>query len=591
MQQFNVWEVKTVMSTHRQAAAAAGFLALSLAASSLHAQTAQIQRGGPPSQDTPYILVAAFHSTDRQLGVQAADEVRKRIAGEHGAKELFVVPKTNINATLEASGYRPDSALNASDLMELAKQLHGEYVVDGTATKTPTGVRIDARVLSRTGTQTLAQPLPPSDGKDAGDAAKLLERTLTDALKAMPAYALCTKALRANKYDDAAKEARLGLVAYPNSALNRLCLLSAYSYNKAPADSIISVANAVLAIDPTSVLALSNAAEAYGQKGEKDKAIEYNLRIYRADPTNTTVVPAIIQGLAQSGAPDKALPIIDSLLANNPGDPQMLHTKWLLLLKAGKFKQAMAAGDEYVKADTVAASLDFFQRQIGAAQQDSNTTAVQLYTARAAQKFPQDASLQILLAQTYRKQGQLQQALDAALRAATLEPKNANAWLFAIVTANDMNQPDTAMALAKRAVAGGADKEALGQALLAPVGAAVKKAQESKTREDWAAALKSAQSADAIAASPATKFYIGLSSFQIGLDALQNAQKVGAEKAKDSKANACAEAKVAEDQWATAQVAMPAGGSYNTEAAGSIMGNIQKYADYIPQMKKAYCGK
>ena len=89
------------------------------------------QRGGPPNPDTPQILVAVLQSPEKGLGVQAADEIRRRIQVEHSAKELYAVPKQAINNTLEASGYRADSALNASDLMELAKQVHGDYVLEG----------------------------------------------------------------------------------------------------------------------------------------------------------------------------------------------------------------------------------------------------------------------------------------------------------------------------------------------------------------------------------------------------------------------------------------------------------------------------
>src|SRR4051812_43740125 len=156
---FNVWEVNTVKSTQRRAATAAGFLALSLAGSSLLAQQVQVQRGGKPKEDTPYILITTFQSPDRQLGLQVGDELHKRVMNEHSATELYVVPKKSINNTLEASGYRPDSALNASDLMELSKQLHGEYVIDGLATKTATGVNARARLLMRAGiSQTIAQP-------------------------------------------------------------------------------------------------------------------------------------------------------------------------------------------------------------------------------------------------------------------------------------------------------------------------------------------------------------------------------------------------------------------------------------------------
>src|SRR5215211_5037720 len=128
----------TVKSTQRHAAAAVGIFALSLlgAPASGQARPEPPQRGGQPKQETPYILIATFRSDDRNLGVQTADEVRKRVAQEHSAQELFVVMKRNINATLEASGYRADSALNAQDLMELSKQLHGEYVLDAKVAKT-----------------------------------------------------------------------------------------------------------------------------------------------------------------------------------------------------------------------------------------------------------------------------------------------------------------------------------------------------------------------------------------------------------------------------------------------------------------------
>ena len=154
--------------------------------------------------------------------------------------------------------------------------------------------------------------------------------------------------------------------------------------------------------------------------------------------------------------------------------------------------------------------------------------------------------------------------------------------------------PDSAVAFAQQAIAAGADKAALGQALLAVVNPAVKKATDSKDRGDWEAALKTAQTVDAAVPSEATKFYVGLASFQVGLDALQNAQKLGVEKGKDAKeakVKACAEAKVAEDSWATSQISMPRGAAFNKEGAGQVMGAIQQYSEYIPKMKTAYCGK
>ena len=65
--------------------------------------------------------------------------------------------------------------------------------------------------------------------------------------------------------------------------------------------------------------------------------------------------------------------------------------------------------------------------------------------------------------------------------------------------------------------------------------------------------------------------------------------KLGGEKGKDAKeakVKACAEAKVAEDMWAVAQVSVAGGGAFNPEGAGKMMGAMQQYGEYIPQLKK-----
>ncbi|HEY4218382.1 MAG TPA: tetratricopeptide repeat protein [Gemmatimonadaceae bacterium] len=574
----------------RHAAAAAGILVLSLASTPIFAQQQPAQRGGPPGSDTPYILIATFHSSDMKLGVDAADEVRHRVQDEHTAKELYVVPKMNINNTLEASGYRPDSALNASDLMELSKQLHGEFVLDGTATKLPNnGVRIESRLLTRTGTQTLVQPLPPVDGKDVGEAGKSIERSISEALKGMPAYKTCTNDLRAAKYADAVTQAQIGIKAYPGSVLNRLCELSAYSYNKAPADAVIALSNEILALDPTSMIALTNLADSYAQKGDTSKAIETNLRIYRADPTNQAVAESIVAQLANSGAPDKALPIIDSLLKDNPGDAGMVHTKWSVLRRAKQWKDAIATGELLAKLDTTQITVDYFNRMISDAQADSDVAKQNEIATKAAQKFPTDVDFPLLLASNYQKAGQLQQALTAARRATVADPKSANAWLLSIITANSLKMSDSSGAWAKSAIAAGVSKDQLGAALIGPANDAFQKAQASKLRADWFTALQIAEQVDSIAPTTNSKFFIGVTSYSAAADIMTEVQELIKSKKKEDHAQACTEVKQAEDLFATTSIAMPAGGSVSPPTAGQILGAVQQYGPYIDQFKKTYC--
>lgn len=572
-------------STQRHVVTAVATLALSLVSTRVFAQPQQ--RGGPPGSDTPRLVMATFHSDDRKLGTDAAEELRRRLMSEFSMKELYVLTQKDINNTLEASGYRADSALNVNDLMELSKQLRGDETLDGTASKTSNGVHEEVRLLLRRNNTILAQPLPPVDAKDPGDAAKQLQKEYEAARKALPAYKTCENDLRAAKYADAEKDGRMALQAYPNSTFGRLCLLTAYGQEKASPDSIISIANQILTIDPTSIIALGAAADAYRTKGDKDKAIEYNLRIYRADPSNQTLAQSIVNELAQSGAPDKAIPIIDSLLKDNPGDPQMLRTKWLLELNGKQFKQALATGEEYVKADTAAANLEYYNRQIGAAQSDSNSAAVLQFATKAAQKFPKEASFPLLMAQSYYKSGQLQQALEAARRAAEADPKSPSAWVFQVIVQNQMNQADSALATAQKAIAAGVPKDSIGSSMVALVGPAVQKAQQSKDRADWESALKMAQTVDNIAPSPQSKYFVGITSFQVAYDAVNNINKLYKSTKKADIAQACSEAGVAEDNLATTSMAMPAGGAVDKASASQILGAVPQLTEFVSQVKKA----
>jgi tetratricopeptide (TPR) repeat protein len=586
--------VKTTQS--RAAFIVVGTIALSMPGATLLAQTRQVppQRGSPPGPETPYILVTAFRAPNKQLAVEAADELRDRLKQEHSAKELFVLTKTSVEGTLTASGYPTDSALNTSDLMELAKQMRGEYVTDASVTKTAgNSMRVNMRVLLKTGQQVIAQPLPAVEAKDVGDAAKQIEKSISEALKQIPTYKECVAGLRAGKFDEAAAKARAGIALYPKASWSRVCLLNSYASGKtAPPDSIIAVGREILATDSTSILALANLADAYIAKGDSAKAVDIMLRMYAVEPNRKTLDGVL--AFIGRGAPDKGIPIVKNLIQKEPGDAELVKNLWILQLRASHFKDALATGEELVKLDTGSANVDYYNRMIGAAQNDSNAAKVQELAAKGAQKFPKVADFPMLLAQGYRRAGQLQQALASARKAIDIDPKDSRAWMLAILTAKDMNQKDTLLALTKGAAAAGADKAQLEAVFLQIVAPVVKKADESKDRANWQAALTLAQTVDAALPMPAWKFYTGLSQFQIGLDALQIANKLGQDTgktAKESRAKACVEAKLVEEMWANATISMTSGGggAYNKEGAGSVMSAIQQYNEYIPKMKTTYC--
>jgi predicted Zn-dependent protease len=547
------------------------------------------QRGGMPKQDTPYIVIATFRSDDRLLGVQAADEVRKRVASEHNAQELFVVTKRNIEATLSASGYRPDSALSASDLYELSKQLHGEYILDAETSRSGGGVRIVPRLMLRTGTTNLSQPLPVANGKDAGDAAKMVEKSITEAIKGIAPYKLCIADLRAQKWESAAKNAAAGIAAYPNSTLSRICLLSAVTGSKGSPDSVIAVATGILAIDSTNALALSNIFDARVSKNDTKGAVEVGAKLLATDPNNRELAKRLVQMYVTDDQPDKALALIETLLKDNPGDVELVSTKWKVLLAANRFKEAIAVGEELAKLDPAQVTIDYYNRMIGAAQKGDSASVLRL-AEPAAVKFPKEVSFVNLVTQGYVKAGNLPKALEWARKASQVDPKDPVPWQFIIAVQNQMHQPsDSLVATGKAAVAAGVPADTLSASLLAIASGPIAEAQKVGTRDAWTEARRAVETVDAITPSARAKFLIGYSAFNIGVDAAQSVQKLynAGKPAKGDAAKACDEIKVADDNFGTAAIFIPQGGRSDPKAAGELMGNMGQYTQFVSQVKAA----
>ena len=109
--------------SHRSALSAAG-LACALAVSATPSVLGAQMRPQGPGPDTKRAVVTTFRG-DPAAGVKLADEIRSRIQSDFNIRQLMPVSKKDIDNTLVASGYRPDSALSANDIKELAKLVRG----------------------------------------------------------------------------------------------------------------------------------------------------------------------------------------------------------------------------------------------------------------------------------------------------------------------------------------------------------------------------------------------------------------------------------------------------------------------------------
>jgi hypothetical protein len=583
---FNVSEVTTVKARQTQALALAGFVT-ALASGSLSTLGAQSRTA--PAPDAARIMVATFKSTDKKLGVQAGDEIRERLTRDIGGKQLWVIPKTDVENTLKASGYPTDQALAPNDARELAKLLRADEYMEGTVTKEGGGVKVEPRlVLTRD--NSIRQPLPTITTKSVGDAAKQIGKSVEAARKQLDAEKKCVVAWRSNDYAKAVQEARAGIAAYPQSTIARACLMNAMVSAKAPTDSVLKVAQEILAIDPQNRTALQLSAQTYkdmatatqdsAQKAQlQDKAISAWTTLLAADPSNTKVVDQVVREIAGSGQAKVAVPIINNAVQQNPGDPGLTRLQWLILLASQDWKGAIKAGDELVKLDTAAADADYYTKLAAAYTADSQPQKAAEAIAQGTKKFPGNAGLQLVYAQTLRAAGQTQQALEAAKKAVAADPKVEKGYLQIAQIYNELNQPDSVVAALNQAKANGESPELLGQYALSLGNQRFKAASASKKIEDFQAAQAMLTFSDQLSASDQAKFLNGAAAFSIGQISATEAPKT----------KSCQLAKQAQEAFNVAQINLPRGASFAKEAAAQYMGYLQQFTPVVDKQVKAYC--
>ena len=555
----------------------AAFVGAVTALSAVSASPAAAQRSRA-EQLAPRIMVSTFQSSDRELGLLVAESIRERLGREVNPRNLFVIPKTDIHNTLQASGYSTTDALGPNDAKALANLLRADHYVEGSVSRTPAGgIRVESRlVLARD--NALTQPLPVAEGTGVGQATAPIVRNLQAAMRQLDAEAKCLSSFRAQKYDEAIRHARAGIAAYPTATLAAVCLGNAY-YALNQQDSVLAISERIRAIDARNVSALRWAADIYGTRKDP-REIDALTSLLAADPTNIRLQQQVVNQLAASGQAARAVPIISEALRTNAGDPGLLRTAWLVLLAAKEYNLAVQTGAELVRADTAAADTSYFIR-LGAAyaalnQQQQAVDAL----ARGLAKFPNNATMLVVQAQTLNNARQYARAIDAARRALAINPAVEGGYALLATSYAGAGMPDSVIpVLTIAARAPNADRRLLSQIALKLGNDAYKAGTGSKVRGDFQRAVRLLQLSDQLDASPTAKFLIGAASFSVGQSAVTEAQ--------DTKS--CALARLAKDSFTLSQENTPACLQEYPDAAKQLLTAIPQFMPAVNSQIQRFC--
>jgi len=521
-------------------------------------------------------MVTTFTGSEPGLGVQTAEAIRSRIARDVDDKKLTVISQKDVNSTLTASGYSTTESLASNDARALAVLLRADEYMEGTVSRTPAGVKVDARmVLARD--NSIQQPLPTVEAAKLDQAAQIISKSYLAARTQLESERNCANFFRAGKYKEAEQAARAGLAKYPNGTMAAVCLGNALNAQN-QTDSVLAVSQRILAIDPRNISALRWAADIY-QTRKDPRAIQMLTSLMAADPTNEKLRDQVVNDLAASGQAALAVPIIQEALRNNPGEPKLLRTAWLVFLAAKHYDLAAATGAELIKADTAAADSTYYIRTAAAYAAMNQYQKAADALATAAAKYPNNANILLNQASALSKAGNNTFALAAAQRAVSLNPKIEGGYAQLALIQGALNQPDAVMATLRTGASNGADKSTLAKVALAQGNAAYKAGNASKNRADLQRAVQFLRLSDQLDPSPDAKFLLGVSAFTVGQSAIVEAQT----------SKSCPLARLAKESFGTAQENVPAGLQSYPDAAKQVLTAIPQYTPATDEMVKRFC--
>jgi tetratricopeptide (TPR) repeat protein len=430
-------------------------MSMASTASPIFAQQTPLRVGQSPG---PRFLVPTLVGDGTTLGFQVANAVRERIASEFDMRTLWVLPESTIARGLETSGYAVDKPLSKSETRQLAQLFSADESLSGAVVKTASGgYRVEAD-WSLTRRDDMVQPLPPVEAAKISDVAKLVAREFNAARKQVEGVRQCNDLARSRNFPGAIAAARKAIDAYPNSVLGRVCIANIYAQEKLGPDSMIRIAEEILAIHPRNRRALEFAADAYREKGLNDKHLDALTRLVALDPADRGVRVALARALATAGNPETASGMIDSLLAERPNDVELLDLQWKLLLSAKAFVRALDVGERLVAADTSLATPAFFVRMLAAADGAKDMQRGLALAIRATTKFPADDELAVLHVQFLRRAGDVRGALAAVNVLIARSPRVRDAWTLKLAIEMELAVgPDTLLATLRQGLANGLD--------------------------------------------------------------------------------------------------------------------------------------
>jgi tetratricopeptide (TPR) repeat protein len=384
-----------------------------------------------PQEQILVLPLAVGRPEDSAASIRAMDVARERL-GSIARYKVVVVPKAKLCEALGASGFGCDGLLDEQQARQLARFLRADAFTTGRLVANGTSLEARLRVFD-IGSSGLAGAFTVSSAttttpETLGEA---VAQRLNVLVRAGESVRECTTQRQSGKLPRALQAAHKALEADPSAASAHLCMILVYEAQRQPPDSLLAVANRVIAIDSMNSTAWDTRRGVAQQKNDTTMWIGALLELVKIEPYNVARLLGTAQLLYQMKRYDEGVAILDRGLATNPGDQAMNELRTRMCIDGAKWRCALdgltVAGEQDT---TLAHDTAWVRVVIGAAQQIPDTQAYVKWTGIAVRNFPGDYTFWKTHGSALDLAGQPDSAVAAYKRSLAINPNDIGTGLL-----------------------------------------------------------------------------------------------------------------------------------------------------------------
>jgi tetratricopeptide (TPR) repeat protein len=409
-----------------------------------------------PTEKLLIVPVPVASGADSATSLRVMDLTRERV-DRLARYKVLVISKQKICEALQASGFSCDGLMDAQQARQLARFLDADAFLTGVVHKEGGVLGARLRVVDVGGSgfaySFSANDANPGTADALGEA---IAQRLNAIIRAAERARDCDEQRRRGAFPRAIETARKALEADPNLPSAHLCMATVYEAQRLGPDSMIAAASRALKGDSLNTHALELMFRQSQVKGDTGTALDWAERLFRADPSNKSILMGIVTQRQLRKEYEPAERILRWAIEQSPGDQQLVDRLYQVCIEGGRWRCVLDVVNEKVTRDsTLLGDTATLKVAIGAAQQIPDTQALDRYTGEAVRRYPADVSFLKTRGNAFELRGQADSAIayyTRAYRADTADVANALLVAKTIIEAAvwDTTKADSMVMVARR---------------------------------------------------------------------------------------------------------------------------------------------